>query len=192
MRRTFVYWLLALALLVPGVTWIAQRSGGTVSPVGITAVHAARDAMVSHSASGSRLAVVASDTPTSTTTSTGTSTGTPTNTATPTNTGSPTQTGTATNTGTVTNTGTTTQTSTVTSTPTIGSATTTSTATTTGTVVVGPTLSLSPASAFPGAQVVVTGSNFAPNTTITFFLGSITLATANDQPVVLKLPEDVG
>ena len=72
----------------------------------------------------------------------------------------------------------------MTSTPTIGSATTTSTATTTGTVIVGPTLSLSTASAFPGAQVVVTGSNFAPNATITLLLGSITLATVNGQPVV--------
>jgi len=179
MRRTFVYCLLVLALLVPGATWIAQRSGGTATPIGITAVHAARGG-----ASGSRLAagsVTDTTTSTPTTTSTGTNTATATATATI---GSATVTGTATNTGTVTNTDTTTQTSTVTSTPTIGSATTTSTATTTGTVVVGPTLSLSPASAFPGAQVVVTGSNFAPNTTITFFLGSITLATANGQPVV--------
>lgn len=184
MRRTFVYCLLALALLVPGATWIVQRSGGTASPVGITAVHAARDAMTSHSPSGSRLADGA-NTATSTATSTVTSTPSTTATATTTATvGSATTTGTATNTGTVTTTGTTTQTPTVTSTPTIGSATTTSTATTTGTVAVAPAISVSTASAFPGAQVLVTGSNFAPNTTITFFLGSTILVTANGQPVV--------
>ena len=170
MPRTFVYYLTALALVVASAASIAERSGGTVNSGGITAAHAARGSLVSRKLPGSRLAA---DSPTDTQTNTATPTGT----VTATNTGTPTATVTATTTGT------TTQTQTATSSPTIGSVTDTATATATGTVIPAPVISLSTSSALPGAQVQVTGSNFAPGAAISFFLGTIGLVTANGQQV---------
>ena len=181
MHRTFVYYLIALALVVASAAWIAERSSGGDGSGGITAAHAARGSLLSRRHSGSRLTADGA-TGTQTNTATQTNTDTSTATATPTNTSTPSQTQTAM--ATATTTGTPTQTPTTTCTPTIGSVTDTPTATVTSTAIPAPLISLSTSSALAGAQVQVTGSNFAPGAAISFFLGTIGLLTVNGQQVV--------